>query len=118
MLPLKKGSIFCRDSEGQNMLPSSDSLLAQRKGHIDGASDGAANHGVVAHAEIAHHLNVCGNGRGTCKLGVGVHTAHGVGHAVRSGTCSHVVGMKCTSRAATAGYGEVRFTGQCTRSFL
>ncbi len=32
--------------------------------------DSRADHGVVAHSEEAHHLNVSGNGRGTCELSV------------------------------------------------
>ena len=52
------------------------------------------NHGVVTCADQTHHLYVGGDGGRACELSVAVHTAHGVGHAVRSGTCSHVIGME------------------------
>ena len=48
-----------------------------------------------------------GNGRRTRELCVGVHTTHSVGHAVRSGTCSHVVRVEGTARAAAGSNGEV-----------
>ena len=47
------------------------------------------------------------DGGGTGELGVGVHTAHGVGHAVGSGASSHVVGVQSTAGAAAGGHGEV-----------
>ena len=47
------------------------------------------------------------NGRRTGKLGVGVHTAHGVGHAVRGGAGRHVVGVQGTAGAAAGGNREV-----------
>ena len=50
---------------------------------------------------------MCRDGGGACELGVGVHAAHGVGHAVGSGTGSHIVGMEGTTRAAAGGDGEV-----------
>ena len=64
--------------------------------------NGHTDHGVVACAQEAHHLNVSGDGGGTCELSVTMHTAHGVGHAVGSGACSHVVGVQGTA-GATAG---------------
>ena len=48
-----------------------------------------------------------GDGGRTGELGVGVHTAHGVGHAVGSGASSHVVGVQSTAGAAAGGHGEV-----------
>ena len=39
-------------------------------------------HGVVAHAQEAHHLHVGGDGGTAGELRVAVHPAHGVGHAV------------------------------------
>ena len=82
-------------------------FLLQALGNGHGDCDGRADHGVVAHAEEAHHLDMCRNGGGACELGVGVHAAHGVGHAVGSGTGSHIVGMEGTTRAAAGGDGEV-----------
>ena len=46
-------------------------------GHSHG--NGSADHGVVAHAQEAHHFHVSGNGGGASELGVRVHTAHGIG---------------------------------------
>ncbi len=46
------------------------------------AGHSRTDHRVVAHADKSHHFNVSRNGGRTCKLGVGVHSAHGVGHAV------------------------------------
>ena len=67
----------------------------------------SADHGVVAHAEEAHHLDVRRDGGGACELCIGVHTAHGVGHAVGSGACGHVVRVQGTARAAAGSDGEV-----------
>ena len=39
-----------------------------------------------------------------------MHAAQRVGHAVRSRTCCHVVGVKGAARTATAGYAEVSLT--------
>ena len=64
------------------------------------ARNRGAYHRVVAHADEAHHLDVSGNGRGARKLRVGVHTSHGVGHAVAGRTCRHVVGVKRSAGAA------------------
>ena len=75
--------------------------------HSNGHSHSRTDHGIVAHAQEAHHLHVSGDGGGTGELGVGVHTAHGVGHAVGSGASSHVVGVQSTARAAAGGHGEV-----------
>ena len=44
---------------------------------------------------------------GTCELGIAMHTAHGVGHAVRSRACCHVVRMEGTASAAAGSNGEV-----------
>ena len=76
-------------------------LLAQGEGYVDGAGYGAAYHRVVANAEEAHHLDVCGNAAGAGELGVGVHAAHGVGHAVGGGAGGHVVGMEGTTGTTT-----------------
>ena len=62
--------------------------------------DSHAYHRVVTCAQEAHHLNVGGDGGGAGELSVAVHTAHGVGHAVGSGTCSHVIGVQGTAGAA------------------
>ena len=78
--------------------------LLQRLGNCHGHGDGSADHGVVAHAQKAHHLDVSRDGGGTCELGVGVHTAHGIGHAVGSGTGCHVVRMQGATRAAARGH--------------
>ena len=63
------------------------------------------------------------DGGGTGELGVGVHTAHGVGHTVGSGACGHVVRVQGAARAAAGGHGEVLlalldallFIGACHR---
>ena len=81
--------------------------LLHSLGGGDGDSDGRADHGVVAHAEEAHHLNVRGDRGGAGKLRVGVHAAHGIGHAVGGGTCRHVVRVQRAPRAAAGGDGEV-----------
>ena len=75
--------------------------------HRHGDSDGSAHHGVVAHAQEAHHLHMCGDGAGAGELRVRVHTAHSVGHAVAGGAGGHVVGMQRAARAAAGGHGEV-----------
>ena len=82
-------------------------LALQSLFHSHSHGNGSADHGVVAHAQEAHHFYVSGNGGGASELGVRVHTAHGVGHAVGSGTGSHVVGMQSPARAAAGGHGEV-----------
>ena len=76
-------------------------LHGYRNGHR------GADHGVVAHADEAHHLDVRGYGGGTCELRVGVHPAHGVGHAVAGRARSHVVGVERSARAAARCNGEV-----------
>ena len=68
------------------------------------------NHWVVACADKAHHLNVCRYGRRTGKLCIGVHTAHGIGHAVGCRTSCHIVRMQGTARAAAGCNGEVFLT--------
>ena len=45
------------------------------------------------------------------ELSVAVHTAHGVGHTIRSRTCSHVVGVQRTARTTTGSNREVRLAG-------
>ena len=50
---------------------------------------------------------MCGDGAGAGKLRVAVHTAHGVGHAIGSGTGGHIVRMQRTAGAAAGGHGEV-----------
>ena len=82
-------------------------LLVQIEVSLYSTSYGATYHRVVADAEEAHHLNVSRNRAGTCKLSVRVHTAQSVGHTVRSGTSSHVVGMEGTACTTTRGYAEV-----------
>ena len=64
------------------------SLLVHCLGSSHSNSNSSAHHGVVAHAQEAHHLHVCGDGGRACELSVGVHTAHGIGHAVGSGAIS------------------------------
>src|SRR5699024_9672851 len=71
------------------------------------AGNGSANHGVVAHAQQAHHFHVCGHRGRACELSVAVHTAHGVGQAIGSRASSHVVGVQGTAGAAAGSNGEV-----------
>ena len=75
--------------------------------HRNSDSHGSAHHGVVAHAQEAHHLHVRGDGAGAGELRVAVHTAHGVGHAVGGGAGSHVVRVQRAAGAAAGGHGEV-----------
>ena len=82
-------------------------LFAEAVLNGNGNGDGRADHGVVAHAEEAHHLDVCRDGGGACELSVGVHTAHSVGHTVGGGAGGHVVGVEGTAGAAAGGNGEV-----------
>ena len=86
-------------------------LLLQAFLNSDSHGNGHADHGVVACAQEAHHFHVGGDGGGTCELSVTVHTAHGVGHAVGSGACSHVVGVQGTAGAAAGSDGEVLLAG-------
>ena len=94
--------MFCGAAEKEHLL--------ERFFDCDGDSDCRADHGVIAHAEEAHHLDVRGNGGGTCELRIRVHTAHGVGHAVGSRACRHVVGVEGTAGAAAGCDGEVLLT--------
>ena len=71
--------------------------------HRNSDSHGSAHHGVVAHAQEAHHLHVCGDGAGAGELRVRVHTAHSVGHAEAGGAGGHIVGMQRAARAAAGG---------------
>lgn len=71
------------------------------------ASYGSAYHRIVAHTDKSHHFNVSGNGGGAGKLSVAVHSAHGVGQTVGSGTRRNVVGVEGTSCTAARSYGEV-----------
>ena len=48
-----------------------------------------------------------GNGGGSCKLSIGVHSAHGIGHAVRGRACCHVIRVQRAARAAAGSHGEV-----------
>ena len=82
-------------------------LALQSLFHSHSHGNGSADHGIVAHAQEAHHFNVGRHGGGTGKLSVGMHTAHGIGHAVGSGAGRHVVGIQGTTRAAAGGHGEV-----------
>lgn len=59
-------------------------LLVQCLSNVNSASYCTAYHRVVADAEEAHHLHVGRNWWGTCELSVRVHTAHCVGHSLRS----------------------------------
>ena len=76
---------------------------------LDGDCDGnrRADHRVVAHADEAHHLDVRRNRARARELRVGVHAAHGVGHAVAGRARRHVVGVERTAGAAARGDGEV-----------
>ncbi len=65
------------------------------------------NHGVIACADKSHHLYVGGDGGGSGELGVGVHTAHGVGHTVAGGAGSHIIGVEGTAGTAARGDREV-----------
>ena len=47
------------------------------------------------------------DGGGTCELRITVHTTHGIGHTVGSGTSRHIVGMQGTARTAAGGHGEI-----------
>ena len=82
-------------------------LLAEALFDGNGDGDGRADHRVVAHADEAHHLDVRRNGAGARELRVGVHTTHGVGHAVAGRTRGHVVGVERTAGAAAGSDGEV-----------
>ena len=82
-------------------------LALQSLFHSHSHGNGSADHGVVAHAQKAYHFHLVRHGGGTGELGVGMHTTHGVGHAVGSGAGCHVVGMQGTARAAAGGHGEV-----------
>ena len=73
----------------------------------DSAGDGGTDHGVVTHADETHHVDVRRHGGRTGELGVGVHAAHGVGHAVRGRAGAHVVRVQSTASAATRSDGEV-----------
>ena len=83
------------------------SKLLHSLGHRNSHGHGRADHRIVAHAQEAHHLHMRRDGAGAGKLRVAVHTAHGVGHAVGSGTGGHIVRMQRTAGAAAGGYGEV-----------
>ena len=71
------------------------------------AGDSHTDHRVVAGADQAHHLDVSRDGGRTGELSIAVHTAHGVGQAVGSGACCHVVRVQGTARAAAGSNGEV-----------
>ena len=84
-------------------------LFLQALVNRHGAGHGSADHGVVAHTHQAHHFHVGGYGGGAGKLGVAMHTAHGVGQAVRGGAGGHIVGMQGAAGAAAGSDGEVLF---------
>ncbi len=71
------------------------------------AGDGSTDHGVVAHADQTHHLNVCRHRRRTCKLRIAVHAAQRVGQAVAGRAGCDVIGVQGTARAAAGSDGEV-----------
>ena len=77
---------------------------------------GSAYHRVIAHTDQAHHFHMRRYGRRTCELCVGMHTAQCIREAIGSGTCSHIVRMQRTSRAAAGCYGEVFLS--CFRSLF
>ena len=64
----------------------------------NGNRNGHTNHGVVTCTDKSHHLNMGGHGGGACELSVAVHSSQGVGHAVGSRACCHVIGMQGTTR--------------------
>ena len=84
-----------------------ENLLLEAFFNRDGDGDSGADHRVVAHADESHHLDVRRNGRGARELSVGVHAAHGVGHAIAGRTGGHVVGVERTAGAAAGSDGEV-----------
>ena len=68
------------------------SLMIQFKssvglGSSNSAGDGHTDHRVVAGTDQTHHLDVSRDGGGASKLGITVHTAHGVGQAVGGRAC-------------------------------
>ena len=73
----------------------------------DSNANGHTDHRVVACAQEAHHFHVGGDGGRTCELSIAMHTAHGIGQTVGSGTCSHVIGVQSTAGAAAGSNGEV-----------
>ena len=52
-----------------------------------------------------------GNGRGSCKLCIGMHTSQRIRKAVGSGTCCHIVRMQGTSCTAAGSNGEIFLAG-------
>lgn len=46
----------------QKVIPDFELLLLHRLFHGHRHSDGCANHGIIAHADQAHHFHVGGNG--------------------------------------------------------
>ena len=87
-------------------------LLVQSSVHRNSAGHGGTNHGVVAHADEAHHVHVRRHRGRAGELGARVHTTHGVGHAVGSRASSHVVGVQGTAGAAAGSDGEVLLASQ------
>ena len=49
------------------------------------------------------------NGAAARKLSIGVHTSHSIGQTIAGRTCRHVVGVKCSARAAAGSNGKVLF---------
>ena len=81
--------------------------LFHRFFHRNRNSYSRAYHGVVAHSDKSHHLDVCRDGGGACELCIGMHPAHGVRHTVGSGACSNIVGMQSSTRAAAGSDREI-----------
>ena len=65
------------------------------------------DHRVVTHTDQAHHFDVSRNAGRTGELGITMHTAHGIGHAVAGGTGSHVVRVQGTTGTAAGSDAEV-----------
>ena len=78
-----------------------DLLLVENEVNVHSASHRASHHRVVTDTEEGHHFNVGRNRRRTCELSVAVHTAESVGHTIRSGTCSHVIGVQGATGTTT-----------------
>ena len=68
---------------------------------------GSADHGVVAHADEAHHLDVRRDGGGASELRVAVHSAHGIREAIGGRASGHVIRVQGSACAATGSNGEI-----------
>ena len=82
-----------------NAFPGVGCTLFQSLFDSNSNANGHTDHGVVTCAQEAHHFHVGRDGGRTSELCITVHTAHGIGQAVRSGTCSHVIGVQGTAGA-------------------